>query len=186
MSKNEIIFERSSQSKIKGFKDLNLFDDFIQNALDKFNYTSEIPKLDESAEKFHDYILNEKSTIPDLIIYNKTFNKNDCYSGYYNFGFNKFPRKKFVLNAQQNTENKENKEIDHKNNEEENKNEEKNKDDNIKEKEDIKINEEKNENKEIIKENDNVNKEDNNIESNNIKEEENDTKKEGKEKRKKK
>ena len=102
MSTNNEIFERSSFSKIKGFKDLNLFDDFIQTALDKFNFTSEIPKLDESAEKFHDYILNEESQIPDLIIYNKPFNKNDCYAGYYNFGFNKYPRKSFVLKAQEN------------------------------------------------------------------------------------
>ena len=79
MSKNEITFERSSQSKIKGFKDLNLFDSFIQTALDKYYFTQEIPKLDESGEKFHDYILNEESQIPDLIIYNKPFNKNDCY-----------------------------------------------------------------------------------------------------------
>ena len=106
MSKNEITFERSSQSKIKGFKDLNLFDSFIQTALDKYYFTQEIPKLDESGEKFHDYILNEESQIPDLIIYNKPFNKNDCYSGYYNFGFNKFPRTKFTLKAQKNEENK--------------------------------------------------------------------------------
>ena len=185
MSKNEIIFERSSQSKIKGFKDLNLFDDFIQTALDKYNYTSEIPKLDESAEKFHDYIINEESQIPDLIIYNKTFNKNDCYSGYYNFGFNKFPRKKFVLNAQKNSENKENKQIEEKNNLEENKKEDNN-DVNIKEKEEVKINEEKKEDKEMNKENEVISKEENNVENSTQKEEENDVKKEGKEKRKKK
>ena len=68
---------KKTLSKIKGFKDLNLFDYFIQTALDKFNFTSEIPKLDESAEKFHDYILNEESQIQDLIIYNILFkNKN--------------------------------------------------------------------------------------------------------------
>ena len=116
MSKNEITFERSSQSKIKGFKDLNLFDSFIQTALDKYYFTQEIPKLDESGEKFHEYILNEESQIPDLIIYNKPFNKNDCYSGYYNFGFNKFPRTKFTLKAQKNEENKEDSKINNTNN----------------------------------------------------------------------
>ena len=140
MSTNNEIFERSSFSKIKGFKDLNLFDDFIQTALDKFNFTSEIPKLDESAEKFHDYILNEESQIPDLIIYNKPFNKNDCYAGYYNFGFNKYPRKSFVLKAQENK----NKNI---------KEEKEEKDDNNnKEKEEIKIEPKEEEVKEEVKE----------------------------------
>ena len=116
MSTNKINFERSSQSNIKGFKDLDLFDDFIQSALDKYNFTPEIPKLDESAEKFHDYILNEESQIPDLIIYNKTFNKNDCFSGKFYFGFNKFPRKKFVLNAQNSKKDRENNNLEEKTN----------------------------------------------------------------------
>lgn len=98
MSKH-INFERSSLSQIKGFKDLNLFDEMIQNSLDKYSYTNVLPKLDETSEKFHDYIINEESLIPDLIIYNKTFNKNECYYEYYDYGFNKYPRKKFVLKA---------------------------------------------------------------------------------------
>ena len=56
---SRIIFERSSLAQIKGFKDLNSFDDFIQKALDKYNYTNIIPKLDETAVKFSDLILNE-------------------------------------------------------------------------------------------------------------------------------
>ena len=156
MSTNNEIFERSSFSKIKGFKDLNLFDDFIQTALDKFNFTSEIPKLDESAEKFHDYILNEESQIPDLIIYNKPFNKNDCYAGYYNFGFNKYPRKSFVLKAQENK----NKNI---------KEEKEEKDDNNnKEKEEIKNNEKNEDNKEkgLTQEKKEINEEKNIVENN--------------------
>ena len=116
MSTNKISFERSSLSQIKGFKDLNLFDDFIQTALDKFSITQEIPKLDESVEKFQDYILNEESQIPDLIIYNKPFNKNECFSGYYNYGFNKYPRKKFVLKNKDKNKNVEKKEEENKNN----------------------------------------------------------------------
>ena len=119
---SQIIFERSSLSQIKGFKDLNLFDEFIQKALDKYNFTHDIPKLDDSAQKFHDYIINEDSSIPDLIIYNQTFNKNQCYFGYYNYGFNKYPRKKFVLKA----------------NKEESKSNEENISNNIKEKEEEK------------------------------------------------
>ena len=108
---NQVIFERSSLSKITGFKDLNLFDDFIQKALDKYEFTDIIPKLDETSEKFHDYIINDESAIPDLIIYNKTFNKNECFLEYYDYGFNKYPRKKFILKA-----NKENKEKTQNNN----------------------------------------------------------------------
>ena len=117
MSSDKTFFERGSLSNIKGFKDLNLFDDFIQTALDKYSYTQEIPKLDESAVKFQDYILNEESQIPDLIIYNKPFNKNECFSGYYNHGFNKYPRKKFVLNAKDKKENENNENIEKQNEE---------------------------------------------------------------------
>ena len=101
---SQMAFERSSLSKIKGFKDLNKFDEFIQKALDKYDFTNKIPKLDESSEKFHDLILNEESLIPDLIIYNKTFNKNECYLEYYDYGFNKYPRQKFNLKAKKEKE----------------------------------------------------------------------------------
>ena len=99
---NQNIFERSSLSQIKGFKDLNLFDDFIQSSLDKYDFIDDIPKLDETAEKFREYIINEESLIPDLIIYNKAFNKNECYYEYYDYGYNKYPRKKFTLKAEKN------------------------------------------------------------------------------------
>ena len=155
MSTNKINFERSSQSNIKGFKDLDLFDDFIQSALDKYNFTPEIPKLDESAEKFHDYILNEESQIPDLIIYNKTFNKNDCFSGKFYFGFNKFPRKKFVLNAQNGKKDEENNNLEEKTNNTE-----------------AIINVGNKEDKESMKDNkDNDNKKDKNIQENEVKNE---------------
>ena len=133
MSKNKNIFDRSTLSNIKGFKDLNLFDDFIQSALDKYNYTSELPKLDETAEKFHDFILDDTSQIPDLIIYNQIFNKNKCFAGYYNsYGFNKFPRKQFVLKAEEKKENNEHKENNNINDDKEieNKDKEQIKDDN--------------------------------------------------------
>ena len=105
---NQLIFERSSLSKLKGFSDLNSFDEYIQNALNKYYSTKSIPKLDETAEKFHDYIINDDSLIPDLIIYNKPFNKNECYYEYYSYGFNKYPRKKFILNENKDINNNSN------------------------------------------------------------------------------
>ncbi len=72
-------------------------DDFIQNSLDKFFFVEPWKKLYENTGIFSRYIISNKSTIPDLIIFNKTFNKNDCYEGADRNYFNKFPRMRFIL-----------------------------------------------------------------------------------------
>lgn len=48
--------------------------------------------------KQHSEVISEESNIPDLVIYNSSFNKNDCF--FYKpavSSFTKFPRKKFTL-----------------------------------------------------------------------------------------
>ena len=55
------------------------FDLFIQSCLDKYFYAEPWKKLYERTGKLHRDIISDKSTIPDLIIYNKTFNKSDCF-----------------------------------------------------------------------------------------------------------
>ena len=73
------------------------FDLFIQSCLDKYFYAEPWKKLYDRAGRLHRDIISDKSTIPDLIIYNKSFNKSDCF---YESNFNsyvKFPRMRFIL-----------------------------------------------------------------------------------------
>ena len=111
----------------KGFKDLKLFDTFIQKTMDKFTFVDPSKELYNSVGIYSQYIISNKSTIPDLIIYNKTFNKNDCFETYIGNQFNKFPRVRFILKAKpkkkQNTKKKHSKEIEVEVGNEEDKNE---------------------------------------------------------------
>ena len=73
------------------------FDLFIQSCLDKYFYVEPWKKLYDRTGRLHRDIISDKSTIPDLIIYNKSFNKSDCF---YESNFNsyvKFPRMRFIL-----------------------------------------------------------------------------------------
>ena len=72
-------------------------DEFIQNSLDKFFFVEPWKNLYDNTGIFSKHIISNKSTIPDLIIFNKTFNKNDCYEGANRNYFNKFPRLRFIL-----------------------------------------------------------------------------------------
>ena len=81
----------------KGFKNFKELDLFIQNSLDKYFYVEPWKKLYERAGKLHRNIISDKSTIPDLIIYNKTFNKSDCFLESNEKTYIKFPRMRFLL-----------------------------------------------------------------------------------------
>ena len=79
-------------------EDLDKFDKFIQDTLDKFIFVKPWKELYLKTGKDAYDIISNKSTIPDLVIYNKSFNKNDCF--YYSNKNNKnikFPRVKFLL-----------------------------------------------------------------------------------------
>ena len=88
------VYNYKSKLHFTKFREL---DDFIQNSLDKFFFVEPWKNLYENTEIFSRYIISNKSTIPDLIIFNKTFNKNDCYEGADRNYFNKFPRMRFIL-----------------------------------------------------------------------------------------
>ena len=88
------VYNYKSKLHFTKFREL---DDFIQNSLDKFFFVEPWKKLYENTGIFSRYIISNKSTIPDLIIFNKTFNKNDCYEGADRNYFNKFPRMRFIL-----------------------------------------------------------------------------------------
>ena len=65
------------QQNFKGIKNFKESDLFIQSSLDKYFYVESWKKLYELTGKLHKDIISDKSIIPDLIIYNKTFNKSD-------------------------------------------------------------------------------------------------------------
>ena len=73
------------------------FDSFIQNSLNKYFYVQPWQKLYDRTGKFHKDIISDKSTIPDLIIYNKSFNKSECFYESNRNSYIKFPRMRFIL-----------------------------------------------------------------------------------------
>jgi len=79
-------------------EDLNKLDNFIQESLDKYYYVKAWDQLYNNTGKNHKDIISDKSTIPDLVIYNKGFNKLNCFY-YPNMKKKKvtFPRKLFIL-----------------------------------------------------------------------------------------
>jgi hypothetical protein len=88
----------SVKKKYLNEEDLKKFDDFIQDSLYKYFYVKPWERLYTNTGKVHHDIISDKSTIPDLVIYNKSFNKNDCF--FYsnkNSKYIKFPRVQFLL-----------------------------------------------------------------------------------------
>lgn len=80
---------------------LKKLDEFIQDSLNKFFFVEPWNELyDITKDVIREYnrdIISDKSSIPDLIHYNKTFNKNECFYKADVRHFTKFPRKKFIL-----------------------------------------------------------------------------------------
>ena len=78
-------------------KDLKNLDDFIQNCLNKFKFVDPLQSFYDITGKDQDLIISHKSTIPDLVIWNKTFNKNECFEDADTSKQNNFPRFTFFL-----------------------------------------------------------------------------------------
>ena len=78
---------------------LKKLDKYIQDSLDKYKpKENPDPSLYENTtEKEKDLIISRKSTIPDLVIWNKKFNKNECFIGANTNKQNDFPRFTFYL-----------------------------------------------------------------------------------------
>ena len=88
----------SEELKYLKKEDLKNFDKFIQESLDKYIDVKVWKDLYNNTGENHKDIISDKSTIPDLVIYNKKFNKLDCF--YYENNkkqYIKFPRKAFKL-----------------------------------------------------------------------------------------
>ena len=68
-------------------KILDNLDKYIQDCLDKYK-PKENPDSSlyaNTTEEEKDLIISRKSTIPDLVIWNKPFNKNECFIGAKNY-----------------------------------------------------------------------------------------------------
>ncbi len=76
----------------KGFKDHRAFDEFIQNSLDKYKFVDASAEMYEATGTYSKLIVSNKSAIPDLVIWNKKFNKNECFFDADKKEYNPFPR----------------------------------------------------------------------------------------------
>ena len=73
-------------------------DNFIQNSLNEFKFVEVRPELYDNVGNDINSIISHKSTIPDLVIWNKPFNKNECfYKNKDSTKYNKFPRVPFFI-----------------------------------------------------------------------------------------
>ena len=105
------------KTELKGFHDLTKLDEFIQLSLEKFKLVEPMQKLYDATKNDANSIVSHKSTIPDLVIWNKTFNKNECFYDADITNDNPFPRFQFYLRIKGTKNDK-----DKKNNKEKNKN----------------------------------------------------------------
>ena len=88
-------FKRKTETK--GFHEFKLLDNFIQNSLEKFKLVDPMEELYIATKNDKNSIISHKSTIPDLVIWNKKFNKNYCFIGADLKKENPFPRFQFFL-----------------------------------------------------------------------------------------
>ena len=109
--------EFKKKAELKGFHDLKKLDEFIQFSLEKFKLVDPMKKLYDATKNDANSIISHKSTIPDLVIWNKTFNKNECFYDADITNDNPFPRFQFYLRIKGTKNDK-----DKKNNKEKNKN----------------------------------------------------------------
>ena len=73
-------------------------DKFIQNCLNKFKFVEVKKDLYSNVGEDKNSIISHKSTIPDLVIWNKPFNKNECFENMKDLNkYNKYPRTPFYL-----------------------------------------------------------------------------------------
>ena len=117
---------RLTSKKILTKKDLEKLDEFIQQCLNMFKFVDPKKEFYEATGNEKDLIISHKSTIPDLVIWNKSFNKNECFKEANTKKPNPFPRFQFFLRIKSTKAEKEKKK-EKKNEKKEKKNEKKEK-----------------------------------------------------------
>ena len=83
-------------------KHLRNLDNIIQQSLDKFKFIDPKQEFYESTGEEKDLVISHKSTIPNLVIWNKKFNKNYCFEEGNTKEYNSFPRFQFYLRIKSN------------------------------------------------------------------------------------
>ena len=76
-------------------------DKFIQTCLSKFKFVEPQKDFYNIVDKERKSIISYKSTIPDLVIWNQSFNKNECFIDSDLSTINPFPRFQFFLRFSQ-------------------------------------------------------------------------------------
>ena len=94
------------KTKDKDNIDHEKLDNFIELVLSKYTFQSPDDKLYQIAGEQAYNIINNNSLTPDLVIYNKAFNKNLCFYDFKGNSFNPFPRKKFKFEFRGNDDKK--------------------------------------------------------------------------------
>ena len=88
-SNHQVIYQKTQLHKE--------LDKFIQNCLSKFKFVEPQKDFYNIVDKERKSIISYKSTIPDLVIWNQTFNKNECFIDSDLSKKNPFPRFQFFL-----------------------------------------------------------------------------------------
>ena len=107
-SQKEPKVKKDNKNKIEK-KHLHNLDEFIQNCLNKFKFIEPLKSFYDMTGRDQDSIISHKSTIPDLVIWNKPFNKNECFEGANLEVNNVFPRYRFYLRLNKDSKAKNNK-----------------------------------------------------------------------------
>ena len=106
--KEDISQVKNSKNKITNKHLINL-DNFIQQCLDKFKFIDPKQEFYDATGNEKDLIISHKSTIPDLVIWNKKFNKNECFEEGNTQKNNWFHRFQFYLRIKSNKPDKDKK-----------------------------------------------------------------------------
>ena len=69
----------------------------IQYFLNRYKHYDENPEYAKNIGENENLIISHKSTIPDLVIYNKVFNKNECFYEANKKEKNYFPRQQYYI-----------------------------------------------------------------------------------------
>ena len=69
----------------------------IQYFLNRYKHYDENPEYAKNIGENENLIISHKSTIPDLVIYNKVFNKNECFYEANKKENNYFPRQQYYI-----------------------------------------------------------------------------------------
>ena len=106
MKNFNITSKETNKRNVVQKEDLKNLDEFIQKCLDNFKFVEPKKELYEATGSDKDLIISHKSTIPDLVIWNQTFNKNNCFIGANTLQSNEFPRYLFYIKIKKNKKTK--------------------------------------------------------------------------------